>query len=131
MADDARIAAKVFARNLATESHEVLRLETSEFSDEQQDAYWARMYQLIGRTLPKPRPESPKQARPEPMTDAEAKQFGRRKMPWGKFCGLQVGEAPIDYLLWLDEQRGFCYELRRYILSDYAQRLQPDPADDP
>ncbi len=56
------------------------------------------------------------------MTDQQARQFGRRSMPFGRHKGRRVDEVPLDYLVWLaDHAALFVADLRRYCRSPRLQ----------
>jgi hypothetical protein len=58
-----------------------------------------------------------------PMTDDEAKLFGRKTIGFGKHCGERWDAVPLDYLEWLDStQWSQAKELHRYVGSAYVQR---------
>ncbi len=58
-----------------------------------------------------------------PMTDEEAKAFGRRTIGFGKHAGKRWDDVPAEYLAWLDEtQWTQAKELHRYVGSAYVQR---------
>lgn len=65
-----------------------------------------------------------------PMNDMEARVFEENLMPYGKHRGENVGSVPLDYLLWLaDNKDDFHGELRRYCLSRRVQDEQDSPAE--
>lgn len=54
----------------------------------------------------------------EPMTDEEAKRFGKETMTFGKHCGKQIDSVDLDYLSWLaDNSRQTWRNLHRYLNS--------------
>lgn len=57
--------------------------------------------------------------RSRPMSDDEARQYGNRKLGFGKHGDDRINDVPREYLLWLDEQNE---AMSRYLASDYFQR---------
>lgn len=55
-------------------------------------------------------------ARGGPMTDDEARLFGRFPVPYGEFRGRPVDDVPMDRLDWYADQT-FGDQLRRYLAS--------------
>jgi hypothetical protein len=60
------------------------------------------------------------------MTDAEASQFERTIVPFGKYAGEPVSEVPIAYWTYVTESE-FNRQLVRYMRSDAYQRRQDEP----
>ena len=60
--------------------------------------------------------DKPKQL--APMSDIDARRFGRSLMPFGQHNGTSIDEVPIDYLEWLLDQQGtFMEDLACYMAS--------------
>lgn len=58
-----------------------------------------------------------------PMTDEEAKAFGRKTIAFGRHVGKRWDDVPSEYLAWLDDtQWTQAKELHRYVGSNYVQR---------
>lgn len=82
------------------------------------DSFWARMLKWLGPRIPK----YPTVAGFEPMSDAQAVLFEKAAMPWGKHAGELIGRVPLEYLVWLVDQRDeFTNDLRRYVRSKRVQ----------
>jgi len=52
-----------------------------------------------------------------PMSDAAAKGFECRRMPWGKHTGEQIKDVPLSYLEKLCDHDPFVDDLKRYLES--------------
>jgi hypothetical protein len=70
-------------------------------------------------------PESVTERDP-PMNYEEAKRFEKTEVPFHWLDGLQIGDAKIRALLWLDDQSDFRRTLNRYLRSDVGQARQDD-----
>jgi hypothetical protein len=53
------------------------------------------------------------------MTDDQANRFEHHKIEFGKHCGSQYRDIPIDYLVWLADS---ALELSAYLRSDAGKR---------
>lgn len=60
------------------------------------------------------------------MNDAEARQFERTIVPFGKYAGEPVGDVPVAYWTFVTESQ-FNRDLIRYMRSDAYQRRQEEP----
>ena len=69
--------------------------------------------------------------RDEAMGDLDARTFELEQMVFGKYADLPMGQVPIDYLDWLDEQDDFRRRLNRYLRSDRCQDARRQTALDP
>ena len=84
-----------------------------------------RFYQVILDHIPKvylPKVEKPKKQ--QPMNKREVVIFEKREMPYGKYKRITLGNVPLSYLVWMDEENPFHVDLHRYLLSDYIQKEQ-------
>jgi uncharacterized protein (DUF3820 family) len=84
-----------------------------------------RFYQVILDHIPKvylPKVEKPKKQ--QPMSKREVYVFEKKEFPFGKYKGILIGNVPLSYLLWLEEENRFNLELHRYLLSDDIQKEQ-------
>lgn len=61
-----------------------------------------------------------------PMTDAEARGFGKQRMTFGKHAGKRVDDVEMQYLEWLADSDGtkFSLNLLRYLKSERIRREQ-------
>ena len=58
-----------------------------------------------------------------PMTDDEAREWGKQGMPFGKHVGQAVNDTPIEYLVWIADTGGkFQRDLNRYLKSPRLRR---------
>lgn len=58
-----------------------------------------------------------------PMTEEEARGFGRIRMTFGKHEGVEIRNVPLDYLEWLvDQHSSFRTNLKRYLKADNIKR---------
>lgn len=62
------------------------------------------------------------------MYDSEASENSRRKMPFGKFKGIELSQVPQWYLTWLVHQDFVRDPLRSDVERILDGRHQPDPA---
>lgn len=86
--------------------------------------FWEVVVQEAQKRLPA---RSVKPNRDGPMDDQEARRFERRTMSFGQHHGKQIGDVPLSYLVWLDEEsRGFQLALHRYLASDRIQQQIED-----
>jgi len=60
------------------------------------------------------------------MNEAQAREFGKRLMPYGAHKWTPINEVPISYLLSITEDSKFIKELRAYLVSPSVQAEQPD-----
>lgn len=114
------LASNVKGKKLA---HEVLALALDTVAGEPADVasrFWEVMAAESQKRLPADRPK----ANPGgPMSDQEAKRFEQQTMRFGQHGGKQIGDVPLSYLVWLDEEgRRFHADLHRYLASELIQR---------
>ena len=64
--------------------------------------------------------------RDPPMTDDEARAFERKTIGFGKYSDSLIGDIPIEYLVWLDEQPDFRRQLNAYLRSKLGQQAQEE-----
>ncbi len=118
------IAENIAGRKLAEEWLQLANEMLAGVPDEQRGPFWAMIGKAATRHAPTPSLPPPSWT---PMTDDEARHFERRSMPFGQHRGKQVGDVPLEYLIWLDEsQRQFGAELKRYLANERVQREQGD-----
>lgn len=96
----------VQARKDATEIVEMIGTQSA--------AFWALLATMADAKLPRA-PQTVEHN--PPMTEQEAIRFEADEIPFGKHKGTQVGEVPVDYLLWMTEGNEFDKALRRYVRS--------------
>ena len=119
------IAANIAGRKLAEEWLQLAGEMAADLSEEERIPFWTAIAKAAGQQVQAPAPPPPAWT---PMADDEARRFERRSMPFGQHRGKQVGEVPLEYLIWLDEgQRQFGAELKRYLGNERVQREQGDP----
>lgn len=115
------------AKQAADAVHSLAMDEAMLFHGESVIRYWQRLYDHIVAVLPESlQPKRVVESQVVPMTDAESRAFGNLKMGFGKHSGERLDEVPYEYLLWLDEQNNFAYELRRYMASRRVQAEQEE-----
>ena len=116
--DDKIIIDNIKVRSLA-ETHAELMADTLGGKD---DAWRARfaayVREWLEKAAPAPRPKAPP---PEPMTDGEARAFGRQPVPYGEFRGEPADAVPLDRLQWYADQQHanqrWTDDLPRYLRS--------------
>ncbi len=118
---------KVDARDIAGLLMDLIAGEIEAIDPEMQAMVAAEIVAGLSDGLP------PSEARPEsvierdpPMTHEEAKRFEKTEVPFRWLDGIQIGDAAIRVLLWLDEQQDFRRKLNRYLRSDVGQARQDD-----
>lgn len=106
---------------------EVVALAVDQVADEPADVacrFWEVVAQEAQKRLPA---RLVKPDRDSPMDDQEARRFERQTMRFGQHHGKQIGDVPLSYLVWLDEEgRGFQAALHRYLASERIQRQIED-----
>jgi len=114
------IGDSIEARKLATCALEFLDIALKDVERDHPkgiDRFWEEIVQHI-----------PKQylpvSRDLPMTEQEAKAYGKTTMVWGKYKGTVMADVPLSYLVWLDAQDDDRRQLNRYLRSDLVQREQ-------
>ena len=117
----------IAARQAADAVHSLALDEAARFTGEACVRFWQRLFEHISATLPEQlQPKRVVEPPVVPMTDAESQAFGSVMVGFGKYQGVRLDEVPYEYLLWLDEQNNFAYELRRYMASRRIQAEQDD-----
>ena len=79
-----------------------------------------RFYDVIFNGIPSEYKPKPVVVSSEAMDKTEARAFDNEIMEFGKYKGTRMGEIPLDYLLWLEEQPDFRKQLNRYLRSKYT-----------
>lgn len=111
----------IAGRKLAEEWISLAREMESNVPEEQRRPFWRHVFRAASHAVPEE--AAPRNDRPQPMTADEARRFERRSMPFGQHRGKQVGDVPLEYLIWLDESsRVFQQELHRYLAAEHVQR---------
>lgn len=85
-----------------------------------------RFWECLEELARAERKELPVDSAPQVMTDSEAISFEKSELPYGKYSGLEVGEVPLDYLLFLAEGDQFTKRLKKYVASPMFQSRQDD-----
>lgn len=116
---DATIAANIKARYAA----EVIADLIDEEAKVHGKRLWEQIMSIASAHVPPPRLRKEKTG---PMTDGEAKLFGKQTIPFGEFAGTPVDSVPLDRLRWYADQR-FVDELRRYLRS---ARIESEDGED-
>jgi hypothetical protein len=116
------IPENIAARKIGEEQAEfMLDVEAEHVAATALEDYWKPIVEGIPRKFLPIIPEKPIQ----PMTEQEAIQFERTKVPFGEHVGKDVSDVELRYLFWLAEQPDtFKTLVRRYLLSDRVQREQ-------
>ena len=123
MTSDARIKANIVARDEARNAVELLEEEAQRHAEPIR--FWGELIKLIREHLPGLIPDV-EVMQDRPMGDEEAEAFERESMKFGKHQDTQIGEVPIDYLVWMEEQDDFRRELNRYLRSERGQQRQEE-----
>ena len=119
------IEANIAGRKLAEEWIALAREMEATVPEEQRRPFWRHVFRASNHAAPEE--STPRNDRPPQMTADEVRRFQRRSMPFGQHRGKQVGDVPLDYLIWLDESsRVFQAELHRYLATEQVQREQDD-----
>lgn len=122
MTDRTQLLANVQASQAAREA---VAFIADEYSDQPQ-RFWECLADQITARLPQPEPP-PVDPRTLPMTDSEANRFEQETLNFGKYAGTEIGQAPIEYLLWLAEGDEFTRRLRRYVkYKMFGQRQEEE-----
>jgi len=118
------IDTNIAARKSAETVFELAVEQSRELPEASVVAYWCRLLLLVEQVLPSGMRVEPT-SNPSPMSEDEAKAFEKRSMPWGKYNGTKIADVPMDYLLYIDDQKDeFRDRLHRYLASDRVQREQ-------
>jgi len=92
--------------------------------------YWKRLVTRVavaGATGPNKLTPAELDPRRDVMTDSQARAFGNVLFSFGLHKGKRVDEVPLDYLVWLVEQKDpFKEQLARYVKSRRVQSEQAD-----
>jgi hypothetical protein len=85
---------------------------------------------IIDALLPYSNKQQPKQeSELQPMTDAEAKEFGSQRFAFGKHCGELFCDNP-EYLAWLcDTKRTERIDIHRYLNNPQVKRRRSESDD--
>lgn len=126
MPSNEEITARVEARTMADECHQLAIEESIRFPDDVALAFWQRMLANVLERLPRnTHPIRIVERGPlAAMTDEEAKAFGSEVVPFGKWASWRVDSCPMDWLDWLDAQPDFRRQVNRYLRSERVQREQ-------
>lgn len=120
----ARIEKRVIARELAREICVIIASELEGLEEHQVEAFWEQ----VRESFPQQQKESVEDTvELKPMGDKESQMFGSTHIKFGKYAGERVDEVPLDYLLWLSENKDpWKEQLKRYIKSKRIQSEQQD-----
>ena len=99
-ADHDRIAGREWAEEI------LLDVEGGKYSEDFQEGFRRAMKRRFR--------ESRNRSDVKPMTDGQAREFGKQVIEFGQHRGRRYDDVPLDYLEWLAD-RGV--ELHRYLLS--------------
>ena len=77
-------------------------------------------YEVVMDRIPSEYKPDPVIVSSKAMDETEARAFDKEIMEFGKHKGASMGEIPLDYLLWLEEQPNFRKQLNRYLRSKYV-----------
>lgn len=122
--DPVKVHARCKARETAEALADLVIAEHAALSSDPAEAFAAS---FAGRMIQAGIVVTPPAAEPtvEPLSDAESRYVGKLSMPFGRHCGEQIDQVPLDYLIWLVEQPDdFKVSLKRYIKSQRIQREQ-------
>ncbi len=129
--DRMTIMANIEARNAADAVHNLASQEVRSHTGDAALRFWRRMLVNVCAVLPPQyHPQRLVETVDPPLTDTEARCFGRTTIPFGQHKGKRVDEVPMDYLLWLDDQPDFRRMLRRYLASDRIHGEEPGGGDE-
>lgn len=124
MPTDTEITAKVEARNAADVVHHLASDEAVRFQGHAALAFWRRLLENVCAVLP-PEYHPTRVVEKGPlaaMTDEEARAFERETVPFGKYLGDLVGNVPLSYFDWLEGERDFRQDVKRYLRNPGIQR---------
>lgn len=81
----------------------------------------ARLESVLSPHVPRIAPASSSDL--QPMGEAEAARYGATALPFGRYGGKPVSDAPLAYLEWLaDASRATWLNLHRYLNSPAVKR---------
>ena len=116
------ITARVEARNAADMVHHLASDEAVRFTGDAALAFWRRVLESVCAVLP---PEY-HPTRVAAMTDEEAREFKKERVPFGKFKTYMIKDVPLDDLCWIDEQPDFRRQVNRYLRNPQIQDQQAE-----
>lgn len=94
--------------------------EVASLADDEAKTYgkifWEQLHKIVCAHVPCNKPK-PKPEKIRPMSQEEARVFGKQLVPFGEFSGRRVDDAPLDRLQWYADQT-FTDNLRRYLESE-------------
>jgi hypothetical protein len=99
---------------------ELLELLDGEFErhPEAKDIVWTAMALWLQRRRDASAIPSLATATAEPMSDVQARAFGKSFMPWGEYKGQAIDQVPLERLAYYaDHDHGFVRQIRRYLAS--------------
>ena len=119
--DTTTIQRRVAAREQARVVAGLVVEEAGRIGPDAQAAFWEELRKMM--PFPKPQAVAPQF---EPMTDLQARQFGKSVMSFGEFRGTPIDEVPLERLQWYADMP-FQKQLRRYLAS---QRIQGETSNE-
>lgn len=124
MATDEQIRDRVTARQTAAEIIGLANDAAETMTEDQQLAFWTAIRE-VALTVARLPEQKPQLVKARPMTDEQAREFEKEEIPFGRNCGVRVGDmvVDIDYLHWLADQT-FIDDLRRYLANETIARQQ-------
>jgi hypothetical protein len=93
---------------------------------ENREYYWKCLLELIQDIVPK----QENTTELVPMTDQEVTQFRRYEMDFGKYCGREIKDVPLDYLDYLIGQPDNLTPFRRYLKNPSIAKLLQQQLDE-
>lgn len=118
-------AMRILKRKAAREEAHILRDMICEEIEKHADYCADVFFHVLQEIFPK---EEVIRKEIEPMSESEARDFGRQIMPNGEFEGYRVDDVPLSRLLLLTDRKRptavFYANLERYVLSQRFQREQ-------
>ena len=119
IADDT-ILNRAAARESAQTAAELVLSEAGRHDTDAQVAFWSE----IGRLLPLPPSpvRHPASTNVEPFNDAQARAWGKTRIPFGIHQGKRIDEVPLEYLEHIATSNEFQKHLRRYLASPRIQQ---------
>lgn len=121
--------ARDMARDLLDFADDLLCDCPLEFKDDDSlgQRFWELVRQAVDIRLELP---GPPEDCPNGMSHEQARKFSEQEMPWGTYIGTKVNQVPLDYLLYITEDKsGFKRDLKRYLASKSVQAEMPDSED--
>ena len=115
MNGDDKILKRKEARDSARTAAELVLGEAGRHDTDSQVAFWEE----IGRLLPLPPSpvRHPGTTGIEPFNDAQARAWGKTRIPFGIHQGKRIDEVPLEYLEHIATPNEFQKHLRRYLAS--------------